>query len=414
MKKIMLLFLLWIPSFYTQAQDIGVYIKADGIYQTDFATEKKLNGGLIFKSPIVNQQGNYVAYTDTENKLYVQELNQEKYSQVVPVDKEVTDYVWSDGQLIFAKSEGGLFMYNPYDGSVTQLINTDAKYAHFVVYDGMLYGTKYVKLKLNHEEINQMVGIVEVNLSTLVDRVLLPYVGNDETKTDIEALGFVPQVAKLSDDGDVLYIWCKVNSGSLNADRVGLGYYDLKKNEFVEVKSVGMLGYSDQLDVNPRNAWEVVLINGEGRIMNENKQLDLLRLPNNELIGLGQSDMIYMTPSFSCNGNKVIFSAGAEQKGTYKPFTTGQNHIYELNLESKESRQLTFEHDVFDFYPTYLSNDSFVFIRRYSNKTLDLIKRDKLGKETIVASNLLSDGDNGYYGHLEIPQVLVIHCGGEV
>ncbi|MGL4336491.1 MAG: hypothetical protein ACRCST_06325 [Turicibacter sp.] len=387
-----------------QAND-AVAVKEDGIYYVNLdsiSAIKKLNSG-VFQKPIIAPNLPFVAYLDASQNLYVSSWK--IGTNITKIDQNIVSYAWNnDGNLMYAKENGGLYKYNTYDEEANLLIEA-GQYQNLVLNkDGMLYAQKYIKKHPQDTEFDVPVGIVALELATFNEKIVVPYEKIPETG---ESLGLYPVIEKLADDGSKLYIWCKPNSSSMAADGVNLGYYDMQNNEFVRLQDITMLTYPDQITMSKTSSEEVVIINGGGRIMNENKKLEHLNVKN-QVLTLLSENLVVMTPTYSQDGNHILFSGGEELKNVYKPFTMGQNHIFEVNLKSKEMKQLTFGEHVFDFAPHDLGDGEFVFVRRDASKQLSLMKKDRNGIEHVVVSNLIYNQLNEYYGHYAIYNELAI------
>ena len=81
-----------------------------------------------------------------------------------------------------------------------------------------------------------------------------------------------------------------------------------------------MLVYLDNLAINPISNDVVALIEGEGRVMNENKHLYFFKVKSQEMIPILSNEMTAMSPIFSFDGSKLYYSAGLEAPKEYKPF----------------------------------------------------------------------------------------------
>ena len=398
MKKIILLFLMvMIQSYSVLAQSAVVAMTENQVVMINLENNKTtiLNQGDKFLKPLISESKSYVAYQDEKSNLCISSLvnNEEMLIKV----EGVKDYIWHENQLIFSKNEGNVYQFN-LETHEFSLFLERAGY----VYDelkmnnqGVLFAKKYAIVP----DYNWPIGIVEYDSKSLDESILIGY--EPVTKTSI---GFNPSIAKLSSDGKLIYIWCKPNSGSITADGVNLGMYDTSNDIFIKFNQITMLVYLDNLAINPISNDVVALIEGEGRVMNENKHLYFFKVKSQEMIPILSNEMTAMSPIFSFDGSKLYYSAGLEAPKEYKPFELGSNHLYVYDLTTKKSTQLTQSKKTFDFYPQEIENNELVFLQFVGKDKLNLVRRLADGKEVTLLENLNTNFQ--YYGHLEGNQIL--------
>lgn len=396
-KLIFLLFAILVQSQTVFAQSEVVVVKAKQILMINFENNEPivLNEGIEFSKPLISNNKEMVAYQDKDSNLYVSSLINRDMSLIKL--EGVKDYIWHENHLIFSKNEGNVYELAP-DKNQVSLFLERAGY----VYDelamnnqGVLFAKKYAKVP----EYNWPIGIIEYDTKSLDESILIGY--EPVTKTSI---GFNPSIAKLSSDGNLIYIWCKPNSGSITADGVNLGMYDRSSDTFVKFEQITMLVYPDSLAVSPISNDTVALIQGEGRFMNDNKHLELFNVKTQEVISITSNGIVAMSPVFSHDGTKLYYSAGIEMPKESKPFEIGRNQLYIYDLITKKTTQLTEGKKTFDFYPQEIENNEVVFLRFVGKDKLNLVRRLADGKEVTLLENLSTDFQ--YYGHLEGNQIL--------
>lgn len=396
-KLIFLLFVILVQSQTVFAQSEVVVVKDKQILMINFENNEPivLNEGIEFSKPLISNNKEMVAYQDKDSNLYVSSLINRDMSLIKL--EGVKDYIWHENHLIFSKNEGNVYELAP-DKNQVSLFLERAGY----VYDelamnnqGVLFAKKYAKVP----KYNWPIGIVEYDTKSLDESILIGY--EPVTKTSI---GFNPSIAKLSSDGNLIYIWCKPNSGSITADGVNLGMYDRSSDTFVKFEQITMLVYPDSLAVSPISNDTVALIQGEGRFMNDNKHLELFNVKTQELISITSNGIVAMSPVFSHDGTKLYYSAGIEMPKESKPFEIGRNQLYIYDLITKKTTQLTEGKKTFDFYPQEIENNEVVFLRFVGKDKLNLVRRLADGKEVTLLENLSNNFQ--YYGHLEGNQIL--------
>jgi hypothetical protein len=149
--------------------------------------------------------------------------------------------------------------------------------------------------------------------------------------------------------------------------------------------------------------------------MIENKRVVLLNINKDksyDIINVTGNDLVAMTPSFTLDGNKLLYSATkainpstiTDYNQIYNNWENQPYSIYEYDLESSKVKRIT-EGSNCDFMPMDISNNEILFIRYKGNDYYSLIKLVN-GKENIVADNIMfSGGKDNYpfvfYGHIE-------------
>lgn len=122
-----------------------------------------------------------------------------------------------------------------------------------------------------------------------------------------------------------------------------------------------------------------------------------------------EQDFVAMTPSFTKDGEKLLYSAteamdesmSFNYSKAFEDWKNKAHHIYDYDLKTGQRRTLT-EGDHFDFMPISISKEEMVFARYQGNGYYSLIKLAN-GKEEILAECILFDYEygEGFYGHFE-------------
>lgn len=400
MKKVILLFLLFIlPSPSVFAASSVVAIKEKEIVAIDLEQNNKvmtLNKGEDFFNPKIFDNKQFVAYQDLKSNVYLSKLN-DSFDTIFQMS-DVKSYAVYGNNLIFSKSQGGIFLYDLNKNEVISLIEKPGDYYDELIVSsqGLLFAKKYLS--------GQYVplGIIQYDLNQGIESLIIEYIPITQ-----EDIGMDPSIVKLSSSGELLYIWCEPNSASQRMDGVPLCVYDVKTKEFNKVNQIKMLVYPDNLAIHPTNDDLIAVINGTWRMMNENKQLQLFNPINEQIENITAPGVVAMSPSFSQDGTKLYYSAGIEMKDKYTPFVPGSNQIYMYDFNTKKIQKLTNDLTAFDFYPQAIEKDELLFLRFDGNHQLSLVRREKNGEERLILTNLLTTNFE-VYGHLDSDQILSI------
>lgn len=396
-----------------------VYIKEDGLYYSylNGENETKVHDGNSFEYPLVSEGGNYIAYTK-EGSLYIYNVKDESYEKIDDgIEHYYRAYDWlDDTSIIYALGEKSGF----------EVLNvlTKERRSHLDEYyysglmtskNNMIYGTKVNRWTTIEGEFMSNDGIVEIDLNNY-DEDKKQFSTNiivEGRKSTDETIGYNPVVWDISVDGKYIYIMEKPASASLSSDAIGIGVYDVKEKTHTEFTDIDTLSYKNHLTINPSTNM-IALVEGVGRDMIENKEVVLLDINKDksyDIINITDEDFVAMTPSFTFDGKKLLYSATEaidpnaiiDYNQIYNNWEKQPYSIYEYNLDSSKIRKITKEND-FDFMPISISNDEILFSRYKGNGYYSLIKLSN-GKENIVADDIMFSGgkDNypfGYYGHI--------------
>ena len=400
MKKVILLFILFmLPSTSVFAASSVVAIKENEIVAIHLEQNNKvitLNKGEDFFNPKIFDNKQFVAYQDLKSNVYLSKLN-DPFDTIFQMS-DVKSYTLFGNNLIFSKSEGGIFLYDMSKNKVISLIEKSKYYYDELTINsqGLLFAKKYLIREYSP------LGIIQYDLNKKTESLIIDYI--PITKDDI---GMDPSIAKLSTNGELLYIWCEPNSASQRMDGVPLCVYDVKIKEFKTFNQIKMLVYPDNLAIHPTNDDLIAVINGTWRMMNENKQLQLFNPMNEQIENITKPGIVAMSPSFSQDGTRLYYSAGIEVKDQYTTFVPGSNQIYVYDLNTKKTEKLTNDLTGFDFYPQEIENEELLFLRFDKDHQLSLVRRENKGEESIILTNLLTTNFE-VYGHLDSYQILSV------
>ena len=398
MKKVILLFILFmLPSTSVFAASSVVAIKEKEIVAIDLEENNKvitLNKGEDFFNPQIFDIKQFVAYQDLKSNVYLSKLN-DPFDTIFQMS-DVKSYAVYGNNLIFSKTQGGIFLYDMSKNKVISLIEKSKYYYDELTINsqGLLFAKKYLIQE------DSPVGIIQYDFNKKMESLIIDYI--PITKDDI---GMDPSIAKLSTNGELLYIWCEPNSASQRMDGVPLCVYDVKTKEFKTFNQIKMLVYPDNLAIHPTNDNLIAVINGTWRMMNENKQLQLFNPMNEQIENITKPGIVAMSPSFSQDGTRLYYSAGIEVKDQYTTFVPGSNQIYVYDLNTKKTEKLTNDRTGFDFYPQDIENEELLFLRFDKDHQLSLVRRENKGEESIILTNLLTTNFE-IYGYLDSYQIL--------
>lgn len=400
MKKVILLFILFmLPSTSVFAASSVVAIKENEIVAIHLEQNNKvitLNKGEDFFNPKIFDNKQFVAYQDLKSNVYLSKLN-DPFDTIFQMS-DVKSYAVYGNNLIFSKTQGGIFLYDLSKNKVISLIEKSKYYYDELTINsqGLLFAKKYLIREYSP------LGIIQYDLNKKTESLIIDYI--PITKDDI---GMDPSIAKLSTNGELLYIWCEPNSASQRMDGVPLCVYDVKTKEFKTFNQIKMLVYPDNLAIHPTNDDLIAVINGTWRMMNENKQLQLFNPMNEQIENITKPGIVAMSPSFSQDGTRLYYSAGIEVKDQYTTFVPGSNQIYVYDLNTKKTEKLTNDLTGFDFYPQEIENEELLFLRFDKDHQLSLVRRENKGEESIILTNLLTTNFE-VYGHLDSYQILSV------
>lgn len=409
--------------------DFAVMVKEDGLWVVDLEKpggEVIIDKGGIVKNPKISPNGQSVAYTKDKD-LYISFIDLTKgEKEIIKISEEIISYGWVDNnELVYSTEKGGLNGFNIKSKKSSNYVKGDDRYEDIVGGEQRtVYGEKYRYYEKDGEQYIEAKGVVSYQLDRGEEKLIIPSKPISEEGQD---LGFLPEVAEISKDGDYLYIWCKVYSASTNADGVGLGVYEVKNNKFTsfDKEKIFALAYRDNLAINPTDGRLPVLNNGGIRNMNINKSLGIVNvitgtftpiLPKSmvggdEPYGIAVKGMVTMTPAFSSDGREIVFSA-ADANVDMHQWAKMPHNIYTIDMETKKVEKIT-KDNTFDFAPTYISNGKGIIFARKDQGDYISLWRVENGKEEGVAKGIKLSEYSWYYGHYDLEGSLDIYVSEE-
>ena len=408
-----------LPNKTIEEKDsFAVYIKEDGLYYSylDNMAEIKIHEGKEFIYPLISEKGSYIAYTKGKS-FYIYDIKNKEYEKIADnIEHYYTSYDWIDDETIVYSTESpGFTIYN----ASTKIRKEHLDEYHYANLrsdnKNTIYGIKMSKWTAEEGDFAANNGVVEINLKDYDSKnkafPINTIIKSRET-TD-ETIGYNPIIWDITGDGKYIYIMEKPASGSLSTDGIGVGIYDVEKKEHRELTDITLLPYKDNLSINPRNNDLIALIQGPGREMIFYKEVILLNINEDKTfktVNFMDKDLVAMTPSFTLDGKKLLFSAargqiesrGFDYNKAFEDWEVQPHHIYEYDLKTSEVRKVT-EGDGFDFMPISISKDSILF-SRYKGKGYHSLIKLVNGKEQILADNIIIDYELeglgfGFYGH---------------
>lgn len=410
-----------IPNKFTDENgSFAVYIKEDGLYFSylDKKEEIKVHEGKEFIYPLISKSGSYIAYTK-EKSLYIYDIKNKRDEKIADnIEHYYISYDWIDNEsIVYSTDSPGFIIYNASTKERKEHID-DYYYANFrSANKNTIYSIKMSKWTTEEGDFAANNGIVEIHLNEYDSQNKL-FTSNmiiEGRRSTDEMIGYDPIIWKITDDGKYIYIMEKPSSGSLSADGIGIGIYDVEKKIHTKFTDITLLPYKDNLSINPRNNNLIALIEGAGREMILNKEVILLDINKDKTfntINFMDKDLVAITPSFTSDGEKLLYSATKGQDESwnfnynkaFEDWEVQPHHIYEYDLKNSQVKKIT-EGDNFDFMPISISKDNILFCRYKGNGYHSLIKLFN-GKEEILADNIIIDYENegrafGFYGHLD-------------
>lgn len=393
-----------------------VYIKEDGLYYSylDNGEEFRVHEGKEFSYPIISKTGMYIAYTHGTD-LYVYDFENGNSDKLA---KEIVSYDWIDEDtIIYSTEKAGFTIHDmkPKKGIQSSKDYIDEYYyENFKVSkDGSIYGNRISKWTVDNDKYAYNTGIVEIILEKNGQFKINTIV--EGRKFTDDKLGYSPIISKITEDGRYIFIMEKFASGSLSADGIGIGLYDTKEKIHIDFTDIygseGMtygegdedlvvLPFANNVAINPKDSNLIAIIKGGFRERFMNKEVVLFNINKDksyEIINIMEKDLVAMTPSFTLDGDKLLYSATkaidphsiTDFNQAYKDWENQPHNIYEYDLKNSQVRKLT-KGNEFDFMPINISKDEILICRLKDNGYSSLIKI--IGeKEEIFADDVMID-----------------------
>jgi hypothetical protein len=406
--------------------DFAVMVKDKSLWAVNLSNSDKeviIDKDGIFKNPRISPDGVTVAYTKEES-LYIAKIDLIKGdNKVIKIADKVVSYVWeNNNNLAYGAEEGGLNGFNLKTQKPSIYIKSEERYENMVSdKKGSIYASVYRYYKKDDGQYIEPKGLIKYDLALSKESLIIPARPWNDEKGDS---GLDPLVAGISKDGDFVYIWCKSRAGSLNADGVPFGVYEVKSNKFVpyDDKQIFALAYKDNFAINPVNGKMPVINNGGVRDMNVNKTIGTIDAINgtfnpilpvskistaNDQYNITAKGMVTMTPSFSPDGKKVVYSA-TNANSDADQWLKAPHNIYTIDVKTKKVKRITTENN-FDFAPKYiLKGEGIIFARKGGENAISLFKL-KGNKEECIAKDIKLDEYSWYYGHCKLEGSLDIY-----
>lgn len=398
--------------------NIAVVVKEDGLWALNLANPQqqvRLAKSGIYNDIIISPEGKWVAYTkDSELYTALIDFNPAK-GQIIKVSEKILSYAWVDNfNLVYSVEIGGLKGFSLKTLKWTDYVKSKDLYEGLISNkEGILYGQKFISIIKNGEKTIEDKGIISYDIINRKERLMLPSI-----PISTEDLGFMPEAAGLSKDGSYVYVWRKVHAASVNTDGVGFGVIEVKNNKFITYDKVSLLTYKDNLAANPKKSNLLVLNSGIGREMNVNKALIILNIKSGASIpalpdnftayvgpdGITVRGMVTMTPAYSKDGRKIIFSAAMANEDMQQWHKEPHN-IYSVDTVNKKIEKLT-KGNTFDFAPSYILNDNaIVFVRKTDENHVSLWKIQN-NKEECLCQGIKLGENSWFYGHYNLEDAI--------
>ena len=318
-------------------------------------------------------------------------------------------FAWQDeNSLLYSPTSGGLYEYDIVNKISKPYLQNKFNYQNITLdSSGKIYAEQYLYYKKNGSDYINDYGVLFFNPVTKEKNIVIKSIPSKiDTGGD---LGMYPIITGISMDDKYLYIWKHPHAGSLAADGVDLAVFDIFNNKLIEYYNPNMisLGYSDNISPNPKNSRYLALIYGAGREMGNNKNLVILDILSGKFQSLCPKGKAAMTPSYSNDGKTILFACSDEQKtitgGLNQWLLNGNHHIYAINTDTKQIKQVTNNKYYFDFSPHFIDNNKILFFRSDKDENVSIWKYYN-GKEKMLADGLifytdLNYSSQSYYGH---------------
>lgn len=396
-----------------------VYSKEDGLYYSYFdnKNEVKIHEGKAFTDPLIAKGGNYIAYTK-DKSLYVYDVMNKSYEKIAEKqDVYQNFYEWIGDEIVYSTDDPGFTIYNPLTKEVRKHLD-ELYYDNFKSSNNdLLYARQNNRWSTDEGDFNLNLGIVEVNLDSYNktdSKFEMEVIIEGKRSTESE-LGYNPIISKITADGRYVFIMERVASGSISADYAGIGLYDTKEKIHIDLtnralseeftygeedEGLVVLPIVDNIAINPKDDNLIGIIKGGLREPYMNKEIVLLKIKedkSNEVINFMDKKLVAMTPSFTLDGSKLLYSATkaidyndiTTHNKAYSDWRNQPHNIYEYDLNSAKVRKLTAGNE-FDFMPINISKDE-ILIRRFDDDQYGKLIMLVDGNEEIVADGVIME-----------------------
>ena len=171
MINVILLFILFmLPSTSVFAASSVVAIKENEIVAIHLEQNNKvitLNKGEDFFNPKIFDNKQFVAYQDLKSNVYLSKLN-DPFDTIFQMS-DVKSYTLYGNNLIFSKSEGGIFLYDMSKNKVISLIEKSKYYYDELTINsqGLLFAKKYLIREYSP------LGIIQYDLNKKTESLII-------------------------------------------------------------------------------------------------------------------------------------------------------------------------------------------------------------------------------------------------
>ncbi|SCL93093.1 DPP IV N-terminal domain-containing protein [Sporanaerobacter sp. PP17-6a] len=407
------------PSAEIKPETSAAVVKNDGLYLVDLnkAIDSKLCDGQIV-GPKFSPNGEHVVFV-RGNSIYITDLKGNLNlvsSKFENMNGEY--YSWIDNsRIVYSSEKGGLYTYDVQKG-ITNAIKKGAEYYSNMIYisDNNLLAEKYKEYTKPNDpgRYVKCFGIVFIDLKTGNEEIVIPDIPADWDEDGGTGAGMMPIIAGKSYDSSYVYIFKHFHSGSMSADGVPFGVYDVKNKKFISFDNVSTTCNNDNISPSPIINTQLAFTQTSGRMIWNGNSVGILDVKDHSFKRLSDKNVNAMTPTFSPDGKYIVYSASPAVTDVLDGkdfFQKGRQKIYAQNIATKEVTELTTAKDGFDFGPRYINNGkTLIFLRwdmKESNDENFIVSLWKLenGKETLISKDIMSVA---YYGHMSTEDYMEI------
>jgi len=365
-----------------------------------------LDNGSIFSRPLISPDKKQVSYLKN-NILYI---TTDKLAHIKVADSmSQLSFAWQyKNVLLYSPTSGGLYVYDLASKISKPYLKNKFNYQNITLDSkGRVYAEKYLYYRKNGSDYINDYGVIFFDPVTKEENIVIKSIPSKiDTGGD---LGMYPIITGISKGAKYLYIWKHPHAASLATDGVDFATYDILNNKLIEYANPNIfsLGYSDNISPNPKNSRYLALIYGGGREMFNNKKLVVLDILTGKFQSLSPKGEAAMTPFFLCDRKSILYASSEEQKyvpdALTKWLSSGKHHIFSIDTNTKQIKQLTNNGNYFDFSPTYVNNKDILFFRSDKDENISIWKSEN-GRETMLADglifyNYMDYPNQNYYGH---------------
>lgn len=370
-----------------QAQE-AVYVGEDGLRLLNLQDGESvlLDSEGQIRAPKLSTKGSYAAYIK-DDALYLVDT---KGGTPEWVAKGEQDYCWYDDTSLLYSSQD----YEAFDGIHRIHGNTrqsetygDPKFMYADLttdHEGRIFARKSQVVHGDEGTKVPPYGIISLSMESGEEETLVEAISYEDERYQLGA-SYAPQIEGISKDSRYLYIWDRTASGSMSADGMRVGIYDLKERIYMRMVEGSLvtgpitpeepwdqyiLQNSANLSASPLNPLLLAANLGAGREMTHDKQLGLLDFEEGTESILTDSKQATETVRFSLDGKSVYYASGQaltdeeqmlDGEEAQKLWHSREHSIYRMDLESGQTAQVTKGH--FDLLPFEIKPGAILFLR---------------------------------------------------